>query len=1012
MTAERVGKARATRRALMLVTGVLASIITFAVGANVALAHHAYLSASADCASNVTFRAFSWSGRASNSEGANPDVDVYYNYTGLASPVKVKDGSFAAHKPGSPGTPDEFSGTFVWPNGAPNTIQVYTKVNGTWGNGNTSKANQTVTVTKPTNCTATPKVTFQTKCVDNLGSVEISFTNSGNAPITLTVFVDNNAQAPTVTVPANTTTAIVKPYSSLSNNVNHTIQVKKSNGDVVGSTSYNPACAPATPAVTFAPVCANGLGQVTISFTNTGNAAVTLTVFIDNVAQTPTVAVPALTTTTPVTRVYGSLSNNVNHTIQVNNGAAIVGTSQYNPACAPGNPAVTFAPVCANSSGEISISFTNTGNAAVTLTVLIDAVAQTPTVSVPALTTTPIVQTYSALSNNVNHTIQVNNGATVVGASEYKPACAPAAPVVQFAPVCANNLGQMAISFTNSGNFPVTLTVLIDNVAQTPTVSVPALTATPIVQTYSALSNNVNHTVQVNNGDAVVGTTSYNPSCAPGTGSGGISHVCTNFDGTVTITLTRTGGDLPVVFVLDNQTYTLVTGDGPVVVTYDDVPNGPFVRSLTVNGEPSDLSVDVQCDAVLTGVPVCAEVDIKNVTTMYWYRLSNPGTLPVPVAWADGTGTVPAAGTLTVKSAASPLVATNGTITAVTVAGSTEVCGTKVTFEKKLVGQPITGEEYTIRVSRLVGPTYETYLTFPLNAGTVQEFVLPSTLDGIGITYKIEEIDDGTASLHTVSPDTFTLQGNLGETVSVVVTNGYAAVAIDKQVSATQVKGGDPLTYTLVAKNTGGLTLNPVVITDSMPPNLAMQSALVEGGQGTCVLVKETRPQLISCDIDGSLAPGASTPTITIVAQVDVATPVGATLLNQAKVLGKYIGAPDVAPSETYTDATRSAEIVRLRAEVDSEGAELSCLPVVDGTVCDLSAKVGSLILANSESESAVTVPPTVTPDPPVLTTPPISQLPVTGTSGISGMLGFGLVFLGIGGIAVIARRRRSSTSV
>ncbi|MEO6122086.1 MAG: hypothetical protein ABIR32_00140 [Ilumatobacteraceae bacterium] len=68
-------------------------------------------------------------------------------------------------------------------------------------------------------------------------------------------------------------------------------------------------------------------------------------------------------------------------------------------------------------------------------------------------------------------------------------------------------------------------------------------------------------------------------------------------------------------------------------------------------------------------------------------------------------------------------------------------------------------------------------------------------------------------------------------------------------------------------------------------------------------------------------------------------------------MLGTYIGAPNAETGEAFADAARSTEVARLRAEVDSEDAELSCLPVVDGTVCDLSVKAGTLIIANTESQ-------------------------------------------------------------
>ena len=234
----------------------------------------------------------------------------------------------------------------------------------------------------------------------------------------------------------------------------------------------------------------------------------------------------------------------------------------------------------------------------------------------------------------------------------------------------------------------------------------------------------------------------------------------------------------------------------------------------------------------------------------------------------------------------------------------------------------------------------------------------------------------------------FTLTGNLGETVDVVITNGYAAVEIDKQVSATKITAGDQLTYTLVAKNTGGLTLDPVVITDLFPPQEAVVSAKVANNGGDCVVVRTTRPQLLECTMADALPVGASTPVITVVLVTDTDTPNDATLLNQAKVLGSYV-----------TLEAGDTEAVTPRAEADEA---LSCLPVVAGTVCDLSAKVGTLVEGGTESQ-----PPTPPPPPLAPPTPTPGTLPVTGSSGLGNLLAIGFVLVSAG--FVLVRRRRPS---
>ena len=150
------------------------------------------------------------------------------------------------------------------------------------------------------------------------------------------------------------------------------------------------------------------------------------------------------------------------------------------------------------------------------------------------------------------------------------------------------------------------------------------------------------------------------------------------------------------------------------------------------------------------------------------------------------------------------------------------------------------------------------------------------------------------------------------------MTNGYAAMQIDKTTSSATVVPGGQITYTLQATNTGGLTLNPVVVSDRLPSMMELVSASVAGGAGECHLTETTRPQLLTCTMSGSLAPGAVTSLITLVVNVDSTVAVGSTIVNQAMVHGAY--AADAVLSGLGSDF------------------ELSCLPVVSGTVCDLSA--------------------------------------------------------------------------
>ena len=63
---------------------------------------------------------------------------------------------------------------------------------------------------------------------------------------------------------------------------------------------------------------------------------------------------------------------------------------------------------------------------------------------------------------------------------------------------------------------------------------------------------------------------------------------------------------------------------------------------------------------------------------------------------------------------------------------------------------------------------------------------------------------------------------------------------------------------------------------------------MVAGGAGTCVLTETAKPQLVTCTLDDSIAPGASSPEITLLVTVDAGVNAGSDLVNQARVRGQY----------------------------------------------------------------------------------------------------------------------------
>ncbi len=459
---------------------------------------------------------------------------------------------------------------------------------------------------------------------------------------------------------------------------------------------------------------------------------------------------------------------------------------------------------------------------------------------------------------------------------------------------------------------------------------------------------------------------------------------CANFDDSVSVVLTNQGDDTDVTFTINGTDYDLAPGETRTVLV-DQLADGSNTITVAINGVPQDdIVVESDCDPVVMITPVCNSVDTEGEIARYWFTILNTEATDVSLTWDGGGATVPAGQTITIATTSASLVVRhNGAV--IGESGATETtCVRTVNFTKELQGHPETGETYSIRVSRLVGQTYVEELTFNLNGGETKTVSLPSTLDPAGIDYKIEEIVAGTANTSVVSPDQMKLSGHLGETVSVVVTNGYASVQIDKTSSTSAVILGGQITYTLQGTNTGGLTLNPVVVTDRLPVVTELVSASVAGGAGQCALAQATRPQLLSCTMSGALAPGAATALITVVVKVDGTVTPGTTIVNQASVHGAYTGDP---AAQTLAQQVNTA---------GAAGGDLSCVPVIAGTVCDLSAKVG-VPVAQQQASSA---------PPAASSSDVVSQLPRTGFGHLGTMLALALGGVLLGGALLLSRRR------
>ncbi len=412
-------------------------------------------------------------------------------------------------------------------------------------------------------------------------------------------------------------------------------------------------------------------------------------------------------------------------------------------------------------------------------------------------------------------------------------------------------------------------------------------------------------------------------------------------------------------------------------------------------------SPDCQPDVTIT--VICAELSVADEFETYWYEVTNNEDVTLEVTWAGGSAVLDPGASQTVSADQNGVaISVNGEVVATADSldtGSTDpaanddICQIDVEFTKDVEGPgPDADTLYTIKVSRLTVDgevaEFEEEVTFDLLDNESKVVPLPSTMNPLGIEYKIEEIADGGASLSAVNPNSFVLDGHRGETISVVVINSFASVEIEKDSSATTVFEGDELNYSLDVTNTGVLTLDPVVVDDLLPAGVTYVDYEIEGDAGSCTLTQAAKPQLVTCTFDDALAPGAEAPGITLLVTVDSIDP-GEQIVNQARVRGTY-EAPDVNGNANFLD----------------EAAGLTCEPT-EGEVCDMSPRAGVTGGTPTTTSTASGSPTTTVVGSNSATTTIAAELPPTGSNGTNTMVWIGALLLGAGAaISLLVRRQ------
>lgn len=993
--------------AAMLLLG-LVTITPMLSGA--ASAHRAHLDASVSCDGQVEWTATSWS---KSDDGSNDDVRIHRSSDGHDA-QEVGHGSFSSDDG------YQFSGHFSWPEGADRVV-VSTEPKSDWGNGEKpdEEGHDEVELEKP-DCDGDAHVDHEQQCEERApgyGDGEVTLTLSNPAgpfahDVEFDVYdPDQDESHQTYTVPAGGEQQVT--YHDLSDGHHH-IKVTKDDED--HSRDIEIDCDQQVPSVTASQACIAGDGAVTVNLFNTGGEVVTF------VVEHPVTHAAEQIQVDPngsASRTFSGLADG-EYRVKVTSGDADLSQEfevdcdhEVEPPmppveCEAEHPTTTTvdehessttegetsstAPGHESSSTSSSVeqnpysrSYTTTTNAYTTTTKPSTSTSTTkpPTSSStkPSTSTSGKPHESSSTSSSVaeHPTSTTEHGSTTTDehdsttttvdepGDEHCPPPVDGQGTIQVAKVCADNDGTVTVTMTAIGA-PVTFVVEGTTYVVQP--------GSPQQAVISGLTDGT-HTIHVMAGKQdlsfdVQVACDLSPRIT-------VTQECSAFDGVVSFFLENLGDDNAATFTIDGVDHVVAPG-ASTTVTIDGLADGAHTFTVSINGVAvPDVTVTVDCNPVFDVVAQCNAVSATGSVDVYWFTITNTEATDIEVSWAGGSAVIPAGESRTIGSTSAPLTLSMGGEVVATATATDVVCSRTVTIDKQLIGAPAAPETYTVTISRLVGDTYVQITTVPLVAGQPTTVTLPSTLDPAGVQYLVQETGVGTANTSVVSPSQLTLSGHLGETVSVTVTNGYASVQVDKSASTDQVGLGGQIIYTLVGKNTGGLTLDHVVISDRLPAGVSYATAAVAGGGGTCSLDVSTRPQVFHCDLNGTLAAGASTSSITVVVNVDDDTSlVGSTLTNQAKIVGNYAAGAVSTPIDP--------------------SVPLSCEPVVDGQVCDLSAAVNTAIVD--------VLPPTTTTTPGTTTTTIHSgPLPRAGGSPLPLLL-LGLGAGCAGGVLLLTRRR------
>lgn len=171
--------------------------------------------------------------------------------------------------------------------------------------------------------------------------------------------------------------------------------------------------------------------------------------------------------------------------------------------------------------------------------------------------------------------------------------CNSPQPSASISQACADGDGTIVVTLTNTGGEAATFTVITPG-GDTEEHIVAAGGSKEL--TYAGLPDG-DYTVTVKVGEEVITSEEITISCdQPGTPDVEVTQECSNEDGTVTVTLKNVGGELPLTFEVEGQSYQ-VPANGTKVVVISGLTDGEHTISITQGQTDYSETVDVNCDA-------------------------------------------------------------------------------------------------------------------------------------------------------------------------------------------------------------------------------------------------------------------------------------------------------------------------------------------------------------------------------------------------------------------------------